>query len=96
MQRRGYPAAAADEDIASCGVYRHHWGASQQAAEFGPVAGFFAGDGDDAHSGGFVVDHADCHFVGDDGGKGGGAVVAGKTQKLEEVKSLAASALRAV
>jgi len=34
MQRRGYPAAAVDEDVALRGVYRHNRGAAQQAAEF--------------------------------------------------------------
>ena len=83
MQRRGYPAAAADEGVAIRGIYRHHRRAAQQAAEFGPVAGFFVGDGDNPHGGGFVVDHADGHFVGDDGGEGGGAGVAGEGDHVE-------------
>jgi len=83
MQRRGYPPAAANKNVALRGVYRHHRGSSQQAAEFGPVAGFFSGDGDNPHSGGFVVDHADGHFVGDDGGEGGGGGVAGKGYHVE-------------
>ena len=83
MQRRGYPPPAANKNIAFRGIYRHHWRSSQQAAEFGPVAGFFPGDGNNPHGGGFVVDHADGHFIGDDGGEGSGAGVAGKGDHVE-------------
>ena len=57
---------ARDEVRARARLDRHDWRVTEQAAEFDAFAHAFARYGDDAHGGGFAVDHADGGFVGDD------------------------------
>ena len=71
------PSAPGNEIVAFVGIDRNDGGIAQQAAEFHPVPGLSAGCGNDTHSGGFLVDHADGRLVGDDAGDGGGAGVPG-------------------
>ena len=50
---------ARDEVRARARLDRHDWRVTEQAAEFDAFAHAFARYGDDAHGGGFAVDHAD-------------------------------------
>lgn len=69
LQRGGNPAAKMDEPLAGAGVANFHdRHGAEQAAEIYHLAGFCAGHGHESRRGRLVVDHADSHFVGDDGG----------------------------
>ena len=70
VQRGGDSAAAGDKLRRALAVYRHDGRTAQQTAEVHPVADLFPDGGDQANGGGFVVDHADGGFVGNDGGEG--------------------------
>ena len=56
---------------------RHHRGAAQKAAQFHTISYGFSQCRDDAHGGGFGVDHANGCFIGDDGGDGSRAGIPG-------------------
>jgi Zn-dependent protease len=67
----GDAAAEVHEGLAGAAVADFHdRRGPEQAAEIHPVAGLGPRHGNQPHGGRLVVDHADGHFVGDDGGNG--------------------------
>ena len=48
----------------------HDGALAEQTAERDEFASFFAWNWNDPYRSRFIVDHANCHFVGDDGGDG--------------------------
>jgi hypothetical protein len=65
-------ASPGNKGITCGGVYWHDRGAAQEAAEVHPFTGLFTRYGNDPYRGGFMVHHADGHFIGNDGGDCGG------------------------
>src|SRR6266404_3715414 len=60
------PTTAANKLIGRKTIHRHDRRAAQQTAELNHLANLAAGHRNDAHGGGLVVHHADCHLVSDD------------------------------
>ena len=65
-------ASAVNKVRAAKGVHIHYRAASQKTAKFNPFTCFFAWGWDKADRCGFVVYHADCHFVCHDSADCGG------------------------
>ncbi len=68
MYRRRDAAAAADEVSRRENIHGHDRRAAEEAAKLDHLAHFAAGRRHDAHGCGFVVHHADGHFIGDERG----------------------------
>jgi len=62
-----YSPAAANEFGARKSIYRHDRRATQQTAKLNHLAYAKTGYGNNAHRRGFVIHHADCHLIGNDG-----------------------------
>lgn len=66
VDRSWNSSSSSYECIAGERIDPHDRTASEQTSKFGSIAYIFPNYGDDAHCGGFLIDHADCHLIGDD------------------------------